>query len=132
MQKAAPSKEYVPEAQLSHSSNVAAPEVENLPAGQSTSLLPSQYWPGGVETQAAWPGPECPSLHGAQLSRAPVLNVPAVQLDVLVLSNSSPVRSIFLPASAVEQYAAPELLEYLPLAHSVQISPFPYFPAGQS
>ena len=87
-------------------STVAAPVSLNFPAGQSTSAVPFQYCPGGVETQEEEPGLLWPPSHGVQESVAPVEKVLVVQVEVEI-----PLLASFLvtlvPAVLVEQKADP-------------------------
>jgi hypothetical protein len=50
-----------------------APFSEKVDAGQGTSAVPSQKWPGGVDMQLDEPATLWPLVHGVQVSVAPVL-----------------------------------------------------------
>ena len=73
-QKADPAVENCPApSQAPHSSSLAAPVSLNFPAGQFTSALPLQNWPGGVDTHELAPAPLWPpSGHVVHVSLAPV------------------------------------------------------------
>ena len=74
LQKALPAVENWPApSQAPHSSSLAAPVSLKVPAGQFTSALPLQNWPGGVDTHELAPAPLWPpSGHVVHVSLAPV------------------------------------------------------------
>ena len=111
-QKEALGEEWEPvSVQSRQPSTVAAPVSLNFPAGQSTSAVPFQYCPGGVETQEEEPGLLWPPSHGVQESVAPVETVFDSQTSNPVLSPFA-----FVPAADVLQKALPAPA-YLPTWH---------------